>query len=173
MNTVDRYPVSELLDRYSIGKSKLYADYLGRCGIKPTKIQGRAYITADDLKLLDEYHAAEGQGEEAIAQFIRQLEPSTDGSGKLAPIDKDAWATINWLSGLVEKLAFARNSSPPLQSWQELEQAAASGWILPTSKVAELIGTKPKGDRFDWGGFVFEKSFKVGRQSGWRVVKRG
>ncbi len=74
---VDRYPISELLARYSVGKSKLYADYLGQCKVTPVKIQGRAYISLEDLKRLDEYHAAAGKGKDALAQFLAEL-PESD-----------------------------------------------------------------------------------------------
>ena len=70
---IDRYPVSELLTRYSVGKSKLYADYLGQCKVTPVKIQGRAYISLLDLKRLDDYHAAAGKGKDVIARFLGTL----------------------------------------------------------------------------------------------------
>jgi excisionase family DNA binding protein len=77
---IDRYPVSELTSRYNVGKSKLYADYLAQCKIKPTKIQGRSYVSSEDLKRLDEYHVAQGLGEEAIAQFLQNLPSAEDDS---------------------------------------------------------------------------------------------
>ncbi|MBO3459954.1 helix-turn-helix domain-containing protein [Aetokthonos hydrillicola Thurmond2011] len=77
---IDRYPVSELTTRYNVGKSKLYADYLAQCKIKPAKIQGRSYVLSEDLKRLDEYHVAQGLGEEAIAQFLQTLPDSDDDS---------------------------------------------------------------------------------------------
>ena len=43
--------------------------------------------------------------------------------------------------------------------------------IISTAEVQQLVGTKPKGDRWTRGSFVFEKRGKLGTQSGWRVYK--
>jgi hypothetical protein len=59
----------------------------------------------------------------------------------------------------------------PLQHYVALERAIASGWLLSTSEVRSLISTKPHGDRFQHGSFVFIKSGKIGNQAAWRVAK--
>lgn len=56
MNTeVDNYPVTELQRRYSVGKQTVY-NRLDRLDIKPFKEKRRSYVTADQVRLLDELH---------------------------------------------------------------------------------------------------------------------
>jgi len=72
---------------------------------------------------------------------------------------------------LIERVAAALKPADPLQHYAALERAIASSWLLSSSEVRSLIGTKPKGDRFQRGSFVFIRAGKIGGQSAWRVVK--
>jgi len=73
---------------------------------------------------------------------------------------------------LIERIAAAlKPAADPLQHYAALERAIASSWLLSSSEVRSLIGTKPKGDRFQRGSFVFIRAGKIGAQSAWRVVK--
>ncbi len=71
---------------------------------------------------------------------------------------------------------YTRDSSP-LASYEELEKAAEFEWILPTSKIKELIGVPPKtthdSDTFIRGSFAFIKQGKIGSEAGWQVTKQG
>jgi hypothetical protein len=59
----------------------------------------------------------------------------------------------------------------PLWYHHELEKACNAGWLLTTSEVAELIGVKPHGDRFERGCWRFVRTGKIGAQTAWRVEK--
>jgi hypothetical protein len=59
----------------------------------------------------------------------------------------------------------------PLQHYTALERAITNSWLLSTSEVRSLISTKPHGDRFQHGSFVFIRSGKIGAQAAWRVAK--
>jgi hypothetical protein len=73
---------------------------------------------------------------------------------------------------LIERIAAAvKPVAEPLQHYAALERAIASGWLLSSSEVRSLIGTKPHGDRFQHGSFVFVKSGKIGKQAAWKVLK--
>jgi len=39
-----------------------------------------------------------------------------------------------------------------------LEKAANNGWVLATVKVKDLTGSKPIGDKWEWGGFTFHRA---------------
>ncbi len=52
---IDNFPVSQLQSRYSIGKQAVY-NRLDALGVKPFKEGNRSYITAMQLRLLDELH---------------------------------------------------------------------------------------------------------------------
>jgi hypothetical protein len=73
---------------------------------------------------------------------------------------------------LVETIArHFQQQRDPLQHYTALERAIASSWLLSTSEVRSLISTKPRGDRFQHGSFVFIKTGKIGAQAAWRVAK--
>ncbi|MEG4589101.1 hypothetical protein QUA54_28375 [Microcoleus sp. MOSTC5] len=43
--------------------------------------------------------------------------------------------------------------------------------ILPSSKIAEQVGIKPKGEQFERGNFRFTRAGKIWGQSAWKVEK--
>jgi hypothetical protein len=59
----------------------------------------------------------------------------------------------------------------PLKHWEELEKAVNHGWILSTSEIKQLIGTKPRTSLYIRGSFKFTKCGKIGNQSAWRIEK--
>lgn len=63
----------------------------------------------------------------------------------------------------------------PLWYMEVLEQACASGWILASEEIHQLIGVKPTcpkdHDSFQRGNWVFIKTGKLGGQTAWRVSK--
>ena len=65
----------------------------------------------------------------------------------------------------------ATNQRDPLRKHQQLKEAAEEGWILTTSEIEEIIGTKPHGESYVRGNWLFVRSGKIGRESAW-VVKR-
>ncbi len=73
---------------------------------------------------------------------------------------------------LVETIArHFQQQRDPLQHYTALERAIASSWLLSTSEVRSLISTKPRGDRFQHGSFVFIRAGKIGAQAAWKVLK--
>ncbi|MDJ0590532.1 MAG: hypothetical protein QNJ72_11130 [Pleurocapsa sp. MO_226.B13] len=58
--------------------------------------------------------------------------------------------------------------------WQleRLRWCAEEKLQLTTSQVKELIGVKPRGDRFVRGSFTFDKVGKIGKESAWRVENK-
>ncbi len=74
-NPVGRTPVSELAARYKIVKSAVYRR-MKALGIKSEKISIRAYITDEQLALLDALHEfIQRGGTTAEFVFHRGLEP--------------------------------------------------------------------------------------------------
>ena len=72
---------------------------------------------------------------------------------------------------LVEEIAqqFVANQDP-LAKYKALEYAANHIMLLPTSKIKELTGAKPRESCFQRGIFVFSKTEdKIGRETAWRV----
>ena len=59
----------------------------------------------------------------------------------------------------------------PLWAHKNLEQLEKMGLMVSTTEVFNLIGVKPRGAEFTRGSWKFTKAGKIGRESGWRVVK--
>lgn len=73
---------------------------------------------------------------------------------------------------LVREIAAAiKPVADPLQHYEALEKAIANDWLLSTTEVQNLIGTKPKGEYLQRGSFVFVRAGKMGAQAAWRVEK--
>lgn len=69
---VTRVPISQL--RSSIGKRKLYEEYLPVLQITPTKAGKFSYVTAEEARLIDGYHLARNTSDEAKFEFLERHE---------------------------------------------------------------------------------------------------
>jgi hypothetical protein len=82
---------------------------------------------------------------------------------------------ISVLESLMGALATNIRPRSPLWYHEELEKAAAGGWLLTVREIKELVGVKPrcvKGSNvFVRGCWRFVKAGKVGGAVGWRVEK--
>ncbi|MBN3875225.1 hypothetical protein [Nostoc sp. JL23] len=179
--------ISSLQQRYKLNSRQAVNNRINGLNIEPIK---RGEISAEQLDLLDrlDKHIRSGG---AIADFPIQPEVQVEALDKLDKLEQDiefnnsdampaaGYANaINIMAELMEKMmsyAYARDSSP-LTNYEELEKAAEFEWILPTSKIKELIGVSPKaakdGDTFIRGSFAFIKLGKVGNETGWQVLKQ-
>ncbi|PSB42686.1 hypothetical protein C7B80_26665 [Cyanosarcina cf. burmensis CCALA 770] len=178
MTDADVHPISELRERYKLNSKQAVYDRIDALGFKPV---ARGKISSDQLEILDrlDKHIKAGG---AIADFPIIPEVEVPALDKLdRPLDNpqelvtdDARATIEGLAALVGAIAQSlQPPQPPLAAYEDLEKAVERGWILPTSKVKELIGISPrtkKGDKyFQWGSFTFVKVGKLGAETGWQV----
>ncbi|MEH1808466.1 hypothetical protein [Nostoc sp.] len=172
--------ISSLQQRYKLNSRQAVNNRINGLKIEPVK---RGEISAEQLDLLDrlDKHI---RGGGAIADFPIQPEVQMDVLDKLnkpeldIELNNSEATAINIMAELMEKMmsyAYARDSSP-LTNYEELEKAAEFEWILPTSKIKELIGVSPKaakdGDTFIRGSFAFIKLGKVGNETGWQVLKQ-
>jgi hypothetical protein len=169
MTDIDPYPVSELTNRYNIGKQAVY-NRLEALSIKPAHHSNRSYISSAQLLLLDRLHEHIASGG-TMADFEP---PQTESS--LSPVDSldvsSGLSRTDDLVTLVERIVTAlRPAKEPLAHWEQLEKAVAHNWLLTTTDVKQVIGVKPKGDSFSRGSFTFVRSGTIGNQAAWRVVK--
>jgi hypothetical protein len=174
---IDNFPVSELPSRFNIGKQAIY-NRLDALDIRPSKLKNRAYITADQLELLDrlQVHIVEG-GTMADFQSLH------GGTGQLDILDEssvlvehNSEVLVNLLAGAVSQaIASTIPTRSPLWYMSELEAAQTQGWLLTTSEIQKLIGVKPttaKGtSTYQRGSFSFVKAGKIGTQTAWKVTK--
>jgi len=176
MTEIDKFPVKELANRYNIGRTALYSRFEA-ANITPNKEGTRSYISGSELEELDrlDSHIKTGGGLESFkaesshaevmpASIASSIEPATPA--KVSGNDGE-----NFIE-LIERIAAAlKPAADPLQHYAALERAIASSWLLSSSEVRSLIGTRPTGDRFQRGSFVFIRTGRIGAQSAWRVVK--
>lgn len=165
-------PIASLQKRYSLSSRQAVYDRIAALKITPA---ARGKLSTEQLDKLDELNEHlksggnladfENSHTEIIpAPITSSIEPTTQA--KLAGNDSE-----NFIE-LIERVAAAlKPATDPLQHYAALERAIASGWLLSTAEVRSLIGTKPMGDRFQRGSFIFIRTGKIGGQSAWRVAK--
>ena len=188
MNTeIDRYPVSDLKDRYQIGRTALY-ERMNTLAIKPTKHGIKSYLSGEQLRRMDdlELHLKSGGGLAEFAQPVQQTfteqteQLSAPNSQAIPPAPSSAMGAV--IEGIVQSV-FTRIAPQPAQvgmrlaHLRELEEAYEKKWILSTSELADLLGLSANtvrgyGDQFEEAGFVLTR---VGTRSrgevAWRVGK--
>ena len=168
---IDRIPVSQLPSRYGIARSAVYTR-LKDLQIEPVKEGRKAYVTNEQLQLLDSLHEHISRGgvtSDFIQQKGQQLTPISsneessvlvqDSPGQVFPLQAGALVAV--LEAIVKRLA----PSSPLSYLRDLEEAYEKGWLLSTSELANLLKLSPKtiasyGDSFEEAGFVFTRCGK-------------
>jgi hypothetical protein len=181
---IDRLPVSLLSERYGIVRSAVYTR-LESLGIKTQKVGNKAFVNAEQIKLLDELHRVIERGG-TTAEFLesRGLEKLEGGTEEEAGLSTElSTGQSSDLVQLVTAIAniVSQNQPPPappdrLAYFRDLEEAAQKGWILKTSEVAYLLDILPSelqhyGDTFSDAGFVFTRSGYRAGEVAWRVSK--
>ena len=181
---IDRFPVSQLQSRYALARSAVYKR-MQDLRIVPEKIGQRAYITAQQVQLMDELHRFINQGGSA-AEFIesRGLRQRSGNNGNaqtgsgsdLAITPNDFGGMIGALAELMGRMGFGQPD--PVKYFETLENAAQNGWLFSTSELAGLLDLSPReiegyGDRFPEAGFIFSRSgYRKNGEIAWRVTKR-
>jgi hypothetical protein len=168
MNEINKFPVKDLPNRYSVGRTALYARFTA-ANITPEKDGTRSYISGEELAELDRLDSHIKTGGK-----LEDFQPANNHSLVVSQESATPRAADNFNETLQLIEAIARHfqqQRDPLQHYAALERAIASGWLLSTAEVRSLISTKPHGDRFQHGSFVFVKSGKIGAQAAWKVLK--
>jgi len=169
---METYAIADLQGRYSLSSKQSVYDRIKAVSIEPVTRGKVSYSQLDKLDKLDEHLKSGGilgnfessHAEVMPASIELAIEPATPA--KVSGNDGE-----NFIE-LIERVAAAlKPAADPLQHYAALERAIASSWLLSSSEVRSLIGTRPTGDRFQRGSFVFIRTDKIGAQSAWRVVK--
>lgn len=189
---IDQYPVSQLPTRYDLARSAVYKR-MEQLGITAERVGQRSYLTAAQVRLMDELHQFIQQGGNA-AEFVeaRGLRPrstapnagmgvpldDSDGSSALANMSGDFGKFISLIVAEVMNRVQRGPEPDPLNYFDRLESAAQNGWLLGTSEVANLLDLPPAsieqfGDSFFEAGFIFSRSgYRKQGEIAWRVTKR-
>ena len=170
------FPVAELKQRYGIGK-QAEINRRKHLGIVPKKVDGVYVIDPDQLSLLDEldlFLRSSPQAKMTDFKSTGSTSPITMEAtlsperNNLTVIEKDESTDLLFL---MESIARTISPPNPISHWEKLQWLVDNEIIISTSEVEELVGTKPKGERWIRGSFLFERSGKLGGQTGWRVFK--
>ncbi len=170
MNEINKFPVKDLPSRYNVGRTALYARFTAAL-ITPEKDGTRSYISGkelEELDRLDSHIKTGGKLEDFQPANNQSLVVSQESAVNGTPTADNFNETLQLIEAIARHFQQQRD---PLQHYAALERAIASGWLLSSSEVRSLISTKPHGDRFQHGSFVFIRSGKIGAQAAWRVAK--
>jgi len=184
---IDRFPVSQLTERYGdLARSAVYSR-LDALGVKPKRVGNRAYVNAEQLRLLDDLHQFINSGR-STAEFleIRGLNSATDSSSRQSSEQSSGLSTVSpdivRLVSMIASEIASRFQPPmpepdPLAYYETLERAAQQGWLLKTSEVAYLLRLpadeiQQYGDRFSEAGFIFTRAgYRAPGEIAWKVSK--
>jgi hypothetical protein len=160
------YKISELQTRYGLSSKQSVYDRMKALQIVPVS---RGKISSQALDKLDELDKFMKKNPGAkIWEFPRNVEyESTE------QLDKSTGQLDNFNETLQLVEAIARHfaaKQDPLAKYKALEYAANHNILLPTSKVKELTGAKPRKSHFQRGTFIFNKTKnKIGQETAWKV----
>ncbi|MEG4323690.1 MULTISPECIES: hypothetical protein [unclassified Microcoleus] len=166
------HKISELQMRYELASRQPIYDRMKAINVKPVK---RGEISSESLDKLDKLDKFLKNNPGAnLADFPKDAEAITPTKLDLPTrqVDSPTRQVDNFNETLQLVKAIARHfNQDPLAKYKALEYAANHVLLLPTSKVTELIGTKPRKRHFQWGTFIFNKrpKVKLGREAAWNV----
>jgi hypothetical protein len=179
---IDRIPVNQLTERYQLARSAVYKR-LDDLGIRTERIGNKAYVNAEQLRLLDELHKFIKAGG-TMAEFLesrgmaRSKESSSELSTGLSAGQSDLVQMVTAIAAQVVSRFQPPVSEPDrLAYYEKLEQAAQNRWLMRTSEIADLLDLSPSeiqlyGDSFREAGFVFTRAgYRAGGEVAWRVSK--
>ena len=185
---IDGFPVAQLPGRYGVARSVVYSR-LSALKIEPSKRKNKAYITNDQLQLLDELNehlkrkgatVAEFQARVGLGDQTSQTEPirlsdSTQDRQTGQLTTKDSLAALGFLAETI-----ATRITPPAQRLnhlRELEEACKNRWLLSTSDLSALLKLSPRTinrqQSFERYGFIFNRAGRNGTEIAWSVNKSG
>ncbi|NET39456.1 MAG: hypothetical protein F6K19_47080 [Cyanothece sp. SIO1E1] len=179
---IDRLPVSQLIERYDLARSAVYKR-LEALRIKPKKIGNKAYVSAEQVMLMDDLHRFIQAGGNT-AEFLdsRGLdEAEADQPNLSSGLSKGQPDMVQLVAAIASEMASRFQPQlpepDPLAYFKALEEAARNGWLLRTSELSYLLDLTPAeiksyGDRFSEAGFTFTRAgYRSKGEVAWKVSK--
>ena len=165
--------IKQLCDRYHLKSRQGLYDRLKALGIELKKDGNNSYANDEQLKALDELHEHLANGgrlknftpilNTTVETVNSTLDNSLDTVNPILDNNTLTLALVDFLSNLTVK--------SPLDHHRDLEEAALKNWILSSGEIEKLLGVKPKGENFQRGFRLFQKSGRIGGQTAWKVSK--
>ncbi len=160
------YKISQLQARYNLSSKQSVYSRMKALQIVPVSRPEISSQALDELDKLDKFMKKNPGAK--IWEFPRDVEYESSGQ-----LDKSTGQLdhFNETLQLVETIArHGAANQDPLAKYKALEYAANHNILLPTSKVKELTGAKPRKSHFQRGTFIFNKTKnKIAQETAWKV----
>jgi len=166
MTEIDPFPISALPDRYNITRQTVNI-WISKLGIVTQKQGKRAYIGLSDLNELDclSQHLTEGG---KLSDFASISQTPSESALTPAPSPSPQPQPLEMMA-MMQAISSPRD---PLAHWAQLEKALENNWQLSSSEIEQLLGLRPKGERWERGSFIFIRTGRIGRETSYRVEKK-
>lgn len=185
---MNKYYIKDLLQKYGLKTRQSVYDRLKALSLEVKREGNKSYVTEAEISKLDELQEHISQGgsiktftptvtttvysklettsvsDNSVESSIDSVNSQLDSSPKYVQLDLFQ-QLVDKVDEVVEKVIPAN----PINHWEKLDLAVERGYILSSSEVKSLVGTKPKGKEWIRGAFKFIRSGKIGNQAGWRV----
>ncbi|MGK7956615.1 MAG: hypothetical protein AB4063_15405 [Crocosphaera sp.] len=185
---MDKYSIKDLQQKYGLKTRQSVYDWLKGVSAEVHKEGNRSFVTAEDVEKLDQLkeHLDRGGSIKSFTPAVTPtvypepdstelptdlVQPSTDSVNSELDKAPSEYVQLELFERLVDKVAKKITPTNPISHWEKLDLAADKGYILTTSEVRQLVGTKPKGKEWIRGAFQFIRAGKIGNQAGWKVSR--
>lgn len=172
MADIDPYPVSGLFARYGKNRDVVYKR-LNALKIRPHKLDkgNHSYIKLEELQLMDALHQHVQAGGELSEFAVRLSADLSDTADRQQDSESNIVRQLSGLNveqflELAHAIASLIRPTDRFSNYEHLERFARNGWLIQSRYLRELIGKRPTGTGFKWGGFTLER---CGRW--WKVTK--
>lgn len=178
---LDSYPLSELEERYQISRSMVYVR-MRALGIIPEKQGRKAFLSADQIYLMDKLHHHLKQGGliadfPELTQAMAKLKEHEHGRENILEREKQEFALDEELLRTMSLEKLLDIFKPPaietrFKHLEMLEKAAEKGWHLSTPDLCQLLGVKSvPAHEFSRYGFSFKRQGRNGKYVAWQITK--
>lgn len=160
---IDLIPLAQLPSRYGIARSNLYTR-LKDLKIESVKQGRKAFVSGDNLRLLDGLHAHLEKGG-TTNEFIKEISSNSNlenvstadvsaydsrdtSNGGEGMVSLQPSVLVGAIEAVVKRLIPTNRSS--LNYLRDLEEAYEKGWLLSTSEISKFAWTESKNNNWIW-----------------------
>ncbi|BAQ66956.1 hypothetical protein [Geminocystis sp. NIES-3709] len=180
-----KYYINDLQERYNLKTRQSVYDRLKAIGTQVEKEGNKSYVTEGVLEELDQLQEHLNLGG-SIKTFIPTLKTTVhskiDNETVYSSIDTvnseldnnlqyEQLELFENLMERVEEVVERMIPQNPINHWEKLDIAVERGYILSSKEVKSLVGTKPFGEQWIRGAFIFTRTGKIGNQAGWKISR--
>jgi hypothetical protein len=174
----DYFPVSELMDRYGLVRSQIYARINALKerdpDLSPFKIGVKSYLTGNMLKQMDAMHQLIRDEGFTTDQAADHLTDSPSPRIRSSLKNQYAESTENIATTESAAIAAIKQAlqTQPFARYEMLDRLAEKGWRLPGHELAALLERDELADEpFEQYGYRFTKAKDSGSEDDWTVEK--